>query len=49
MRSAFDCGEMAQGGVREEIMEGNASGGKPGSLGGKAILLSHMQGVEHSL
>ena len=49
VRSAVDCREMARRDVREEIVEGNASGGKPGSLGGKALLLSHVQGVEHSL
>ena len=40
---------MARGDVREEMVVGNAFGGKPGSQGGKAILLSHMQGVEVSL
>ena len=36
-KSAIDCGEMAQGGMREEMAVGNAFGGKPG----KAIMLSH--------
>jgi len=34
--------------VREEIVVGNACGGKPGSHGSKAILLSHMEWVEPS-
>ena len=41
VRAAFDCGETDQGEVREEIARGNAWGGKPGSHGSKAILLSH--------
>ena len=41
-RAAVDCGETDQGDVREEIMVGNAGGGKPGSHGSKVILLSHM-------
>ena len=41
-RAAVDCGETDQGEVREEIMVGNACGGKPGSHGKKAILLSHV-------
>jgi len=41
VRAAVDCREMDQGGVREEIVVGNASGGKPGSHGNKEILLSH--------
>ena len=40
MRAAVDCGEMDQGDVREEIVVGNAGGGKPGSHGSKVILLS---------
>ena len=36
-----DCRETDRGGVREEIMVGNACGGKLGSHGSKAILLSH--------
>ena len=43
-RAAVDCGEMDQGDVREEIVVGNAGGGKPGSHGSKAILLSHAEG-----
>ena len=41
MRAAVDYGEMNPGDVREEIVMGNACGGKPGSHGSKAILLSH--------
>ena len=41
VRAAVDCGETDGGDVREEIMVGNASGGKPGSHGSKVILLSH--------
>ena len=44
-KSAIDCGEMAQGGMREEMAVGNAFGGKPG----KAIMLSHVPEVEPSL
>lgn len=46
MRSAVDCGETSQGDVREEIVVGNACGGKSGSPGSKAIPPSHAQGVE---
>ena len=35
-----DCEEMDRGAVREEIVVEDASGGKPGSRGRKAILLS---------
>ena len=41
MRAAVDCEEMDQGDAREEIVVGNACGGKSGSHGSKAILLSH--------
>ena len=41
VRAAVDCSGTDQGDVREEIVLGNASGGKPGSHGSKAILLSH--------
>ena len=41
MRAATVCVETDQGDVREEIMGGNARGGKLGRLGSKAILLSH--------
>ena len=41
-----DCCWHAQGDIREEIVAGNAFGGKPGSHGGRAILLSHTQRVE---
>ena len=44
MRAAVDCGEMDRRDVREETMVGNACGGKPGSHGSKAILLSHVVG-----
>ena len=47
-RAAVDCGEIDQGDVREEILVGNVSGGKPGSHGSKAIVLSHTQRVEPS-
>ena len=40
VRAAVDCGETGRGDVREEIVVGNACGGKPGSHGSKAILLS---------
>ena len=40
-RAAVDCEETDQGGVREEIVVGNACGGKPGSRGTKAMLPSH--------
>ena len=42
VRSVVDGGEMALGDMREETVVGNACGGKPGSLGSKAILLSHV-------
>ena len=45
-RAFGDCGEMDQGEVGKEIV-GNASGGKPGSHGSKAILLSHVSGWSH--
>ena len=35
-----------QGDIREEIVAGNAFGGKPGSHGGRAMLLSHTQRAE---
>ena len=41
-RAAVDCRETNGGDVREEIVVGNAGGGKPGSHGSKMILLSHM-------
>ena len=34
--------------MREETAVGNAHGGKPGSHGSKAILLSHAYGVQPS-
>ena len=42
MRACVDCRETDLGEVREEIVVGNASGGKAGSHGSKAMLLSHM-------
>ena len=47
VRSAVDCGADDQGDVREETVEGNACGGKLGSRGGKAILLSLAWGWGH--
>ena len=47
-RAAVDCGETDQGDSKEEIVVGNACGGKSGSHGSKAVLLSHAQGVEPS-
>ena len=41
MRVAVDCREMDGGEGREEIVIGNACGGKRGSLGIKVMLLSH--------
>ena len=41
VRVAVHCGEMDPEDVREEIAVANACGGKPGSHGCKAILLSH--------
>ena len=35
---------MDRGDVREETEVGNAGGGKPGSYGSKAVLLSHAYG-----
>ena len=46
MRVAVDCREMDGGEGREEIVIGNACGGKQGSRGRKAILLSQAYGVE---
>ena len=40
MRAAVDCGERDLD-VKEETVMGNACRGKPGSHGGKVILLSH--------
>ena len=48
MRAAVDYGEKDRGDVREEIVVGNACGGKLGSHGSKAILLSRAQRVEPS-
>ena len=45
MRAPVDGGETDGGDVREEIAVGNVCGGKPGSHGSKAILLSHVYGV----
>ena len=46
-RAAVDCRETDQGDVREETVVGNACGGKLGSHGSKAILLSHVLGWSH--
>ena len=46
-RAAVVCGEMDQGDVREKTTVGIASGGKPGSHGRKAMLLSHTWGWSH--
>ena len=46
-KAAVDRGETDQGRVREEIMVGNACGGKPGSHGSKEILLSPRRGWTH--
>ena len=48
-RSAVDCRETAQGDMKEETVVGQACEGIPGRHGGKAILLSHGEGVEPSL
>ena len=40
-KAAVDGGDMDQGDVKEEIVVGNACGGKQGSHESKAILLSH--------
>ena len=40
-RAAVDCGEKDRGDVRKETVRGNACGGKSGSHGSKAKLLSH--------
>ena len=40
-------GGTGWGDVREEIVVGKACGGKPGSRGSKAILLSHARGWSH--
>ena len=42
MRAAVDCRETDRGDLREEIVVGNACGGKRGSHGSKVILLSHV-------
>ena len=42
MRAAVNCEEMDRGDVREETAVENACGGKSGSHGSKAILLSHV-------
>ena len=48
VKADADWGETDQAVVREEILVGNACGGKQGSHGSKGILLSHAQGVEPS-
>ena len=42
VRAAVDHRETDPGDVREEIVVGNACGGKLGSHGSKAIVLSHV-------
>ena len=49
MRTAVDYVKMVQVDTREETVSKNAIGGKPGSYGGRVILLSHTHGVETSL
>ena len=49
VRTAFHFREMAGGDRREDMATGNAFEAKLGSHGGRALLLSHMQGVESSL
>ena len=49
VRSAIDRRETAQWDGREETEVGNAYEGKPGSQGGKAMLLSHTQRLEPTL
>ena len=46
MRAGVDSGETDLREVREEIVMGNAYGGKPGSHGRKVILLSQAERVE---
>ena len=47
MKAAVGCGGTGQEDVREEAAVGNAPGGRPGSQGSKAILLT-AQGMEPS-
>ena len=42
VRAAVDFREMDRGNAREEIVVGNACGGKLGSYGSKAVLLRHV-------
>ena len=51
LAAAVDSGETDRGGVGGGgwFVVGNAGGGKPGSHGSKAILLSQAYGVESSL
>ena len=42
VRSAVDCWDIAPGHVKEEIVVASACGGKPGSHGSKAVLLSNV-------
>ena len=46
-RPAVDCGETARGKGREENTLEKAFGGKLGSRGGRALLLSRGQGWSH--
>ena len=47
MRAAVDWRETDRGDVREKIVVGNTCGGKPGSHGNKAIMLSREWGWSH--
>ena len=47
-RAAVDCEDTDGRDVREEILVGNARGGKPGSPGSKMIQLTHVKWVEPS-
>ena len=47
-RASVDCGQMDPGDVSEEIVVGNARGGKPGSHGNKAIVLQSQEPQEQT-
>jgi len=47
VRVAVICEKTDRGDVREGIVVGNVCGGKPGSHGSKAILLSRAEGWCH--
>ena len=44
--TAVDHREMVQGDEKEENMAGNVFGRKPGSHGGRVLLLSHREGMK---